>query len=252
MQTVLQSFVILVGSVILALAGMALLRRYVDLSALQKHRESAGFVYATIGVIYAVLLAFVCIATWEQYTQASSVAQREADTVASLYQISGAFSSPAREQVQAGIERYTQVVIDDEWHRMAVREHSPAAEQALSDLWRTYEQLSPQEQALPGYSLSLNQMTLLQGDRGERLEAAKGPIPRVVWVVLIAGGIITVAFTYLFAVEGIVAQSVMTIALTVTVTGVLVLTFVLDDPFRGDVRVTPDSLRAAQELFVTR
>jgi len=34
------------------------------------HNDRAGFILAVIGVVYAVLLAFVAIGTWERFNQA--------------------------------------------------------------------------------------------------------------------------------------------------------------------------------------
>jgi hypothetical protein len=41
----------------------------------------------------------------------------------------------------------------------------------------------------------------------------------------------------------------MTAAITLTVAGVVVLTSILDDPFRGDVHITPESMEATQQLI---
>lgn len=250
MQTLLQSIALVAGSLVLALAGMALVRRSTRLSVLEAHREIAGFVYATIGVLYAVLVAFVCIAAWERFAEARHTIAREADAVTSLYQLAQGFSAPEQQQVQAMVARYAQEVTDSEWDQMARGQESPQAAQALENLWHEYAQLPQSDREQAGYRESLRQMSSLQEERGQRLEFASNVVPRVVWFVLIAGAVVTVAFTYLFGVRSAVAQSLITAAITLTVSGVLVLTFILDDPFRGDVRVTPNSFRSAQELMV--
>ena len=49
----------------LSLLGLAFARRRFDRNNLQKHQDVAGFVIAVVGVIYAVLLAFVVVIVWE-------------------------------------------------------------------------------------------------------------------------------------------------------------------------------------------
>ncbi len=42
--------------------GLMLTRRFVAIPALDSHHEVAGFIFGTLGVIYAVVLAFVLVA----------------------------------------------------------------------------------------------------------------------------------------------------------------------------------------------
>ena len=46
--------------------GLLLVRRYVALDRLTINNEIAGFRFATVGELYAVLLAFVIIVVWEK------------------------------------------------------------------------------------------------------------------------------------------------------------------------------------------
>ncbi len=50
--------------------GPALVRRYVALDRLTANNEIAGFKYAVLGVLYAVLLAFAIIVVWQKFSDA--------------------------------------------------------------------------------------------------------------------------------------------------------------------------------------
>ena len=54
------------GSVGLVWLATVLLRRVTTAPKDDKHNEVVGFVFATVGVLYAVLLAFTVIIVWEQ------------------------------------------------------------------------------------------------------------------------------------------------------------------------------------------
>ena len=54
----------------MALAGLELVERLVPATSRQPHNDVAGFIYAALGVIYAVLLALVVIAVWGEYDAA--------------------------------------------------------------------------------------------------------------------------------------------------------------------------------------
>jgi hypothetical protein len=60
-ETVTIVFIVLIA-VLVSLIGLALVRRMVPINELAQHTDVAGYVYAVIGVIYAVVLALVVIA----------------------------------------------------------------------------------------------------------------------------------------------------------------------------------------------
>ena len=71
--------VIIVAAVLLALLGLVLVRRTVPYDRLAQHTDVVGYVYAVIGVIYAVILAQVVIAASQEYQDARTVADDEAN-----------------------------------------------------------------------------------------------------------------------------------------------------------------------------
>ena len=59
--TLLWAILIVGGITALATAGGLIVRRWVAVEVLERHNEVAGFIYAVIGVVYAVLLGFTAI-----------------------------------------------------------------------------------------------------------------------------------------------------------------------------------------------
>ncbi|MBV8771601.1 MAG: hypothetical protein JO166_04605, partial [Deltaproteobacteria bacterium] len=49
--------------------GLLVFHRLVHIDLRKAHNDLAGFIFAVVGVIYAVLLAFIAIATWESFTK---------------------------------------------------------------------------------------------------------------------------------------------------------------------------------------
>jgi len=67
--------------------------------------------------------------------------------------------------------------------------------------------------------------------------------------VLLGGGVTTVIFTYFFRVKSIWSQVGMTVALTGIIASVLFLIAVINHPFKGDLRVTPEGFQLVLEVF---
>src|SRR5262249_485217 len=56
-----------------ACGGLLVFHRLVGLEVRKAHNDLAGFTLAVIGVVYAVLLAFIAIATWEAFSKADEI-----------------------------------------------------------------------------------------------------------------------------------------------------------------------------------
>ena len=101
------SSLLLVGAtVLLSIAGTVLVRRLISVEVLERHNEVAGFIYAVIGVVYAVLLGFAAITVWERYDRAQASVEQEANDLADLYRDAETFPANVRTQLKDQIRDY--------------------------------------------------------------------------------------------------------------------------------------------------
>ena len=85
--------------------------------------------------------------------------------------------------------------------------------------------------------------------RQTRILNSGAKLPTPLWIALIAGGVISIGFTYFFGVANFPAQALMVSALASIVGLVLFLILSLDLPFTGDVGVGPASMRDVLQEF---
>src|SRR2546421_92341 len=88
------------------------------------------------------------------------------------------------------------------------------------------------------YAESLRRLNNLAQYRRMRIFAGNDTVPPVIWLVLLVGGVFAVSYTFFFGMKNIRAQYLITTTLTVTVTSILYLVYVLDHPFTGTSRVS--------------
>src|SRR5215213_7250439 len=132
--------VVVGGSLLLTLLAVVLVRRLVAHQTLARHNDVAGFVYATMGVTYAVVLAFVVIAVWENYAATREVADQEAGAVGALYRLATGFPEPHRAAAQEAALAYAEAVVDLSWPAMEAGEAPPPqASAALDHLYAVYQ-----------------------------------------------------------------------------------------------------------------
>ena len=79
----------------LAVLGPYLVRRRVTLEKLTTNNEIAGFKFATVGVLYAVLLAFAIILVWQKFSDAETTVAQEAGAAETIYRLSSGLSEHA-------------------------------------------------------------------------------------------------------------------------------------------------------------
>ena len=89
----------------LAVGGTIVVRRRTRLKQLTENNEVAGFKFAVVGVIYAVLLAFAVFVVWEQLTAAESDVVREAGSAVNLYRLAGGMDAQTERNIRALVTR---------------------------------------------------------------------------------------------------------------------------------------------------
>ena len=187
---------------VLSVAGLTLVQRLVSPGLRQEHNDVAGFIYAVLGVAYAVLLAFVVIAVWEQYQAARDTTDREANELAEIYWLAYQLPESEGRQVQELAQSYARVVVEEEWPLMEDGQFSPQAWALVDEIRQRigqFESSTSNEQVLQDQGLT--RVHDLADARRLRLLETHEDIPTILWVVLLSGGVITIGFTYLFGLE---------------------------------------------------
>ena len=133
---------------------------------------------------------------------------------------------------------------------MAHGSSSPKAWATLDELRGTILELDlPAGAQLVRYNQVLEQLHGLGDARRERLLAASEGLAPILWVVLIGGGVITIAFTYLFGLDNTVVHTLMVAALAMILSLSLFTVAALEYPFRGDVRIHPVAFEQVLQRF---
>jgi hypothetical protein len=120
--------------VLVAVAGLLLVQRLVPPDRREAHNDVAGFIHAVLGVAYAVLLAFVAIAVWQDYKTAQTNVESEAHELARVYFLASRLPEPERTRLQDFIQTYARIVVEEEWPMMEQDQTSPRADALVRQL----------------------------------------------------------------------------------------------------------------------
>jgi hypothetical protein len=259
-MSVVYGVLVVCGACLAAVLGLALVQRLVPTAIRKEQNDVAGFIYAVLGVIYAVLLALVVIATWEEFGRARITVETEANALAEIAWLAHALPESEGHLLQELTRSYAEVVVDQEWPlmeqgRVPTMEHTQetALGWVLIDDIRAalqgYEPRTAPEQEL--YAEGLDQVQRLADARRMRLVMAEDSLATVLWVVLIVGGIVVVGFAYLFGLQNTGTHALMVASLAGVIALVLFTIGAMDHPFSGGARVGPEAFELVLERFET-
>lgn len=249
-------FILIVGGgTLLSIAGLALFHRYVPSAVRKLHNDVAGFIFASLGVIYGVLLAFVAIIIWEQGTNAAETALKEGSAAINLYRKTFVYpDQKVMEPLRKSLEEYYRLVVDKEYPSLRQSKRNLATVQAFNGIFTSMRLIHPNtEQELAIYGNMLTNLDDLSVLRAMRVrDAFEKELPSIVWFTLIAGAIITISFSYLFGTENFWAQNIMTGMLSMLIFIILFQLLMMDRPFQGPMGIKPEGFKFILEYLVPR
>jgi hypothetical protein len=252
---IITGLLIVAVAMLVAVGGLVLVQRLFSTELRKQGNDVAGFIYAVLGVAYAVLLGLMLIAVWEKWNAAEDITTEEANDLAGIFWFAHALPPPEGRHIQELVRSYSEVVVEEEWPLMAQGKSSPEAWATLDELRAAILGLNPPKGTQQTgydqmrYNEMLEELHDLGNARRERLLVSEQGLPPILWIVLILGGVITICFTYLFGLENTLVHVLMVAALAMIISLSLFTVAALDYPFTGDIRIHPTPYENDLERF---
>ncbi|MEU0335100.1 hypothetical protein [Streptomyces sp. NPDC006193] len=232
----IETFAVVLG-IALVTAGIVVIRhRYWPPAPDEEPREDvAEYVSMMVGVLYALVLGLSMVSVWETRSGAEGHVQAEASAAHQIRLLSAGLPAVQGEQTRGAVEAYVHHVVSAEWPAMA------AGEQPGRRGWDLLNDLRAAGQA-PVDATPVQQATLQEtlaqlsalddARRGREADVDDGLSP-VLWFGLITGGVLTVAFMFMFGVRRSFTHVVMVMGLAGLITFTVLLVYQLNEPFDG-------------------
>src|SRR5271166_3603106 len=208
------------------------------------------FVAANYGLIYAVLLGLLTVATFQTTKDLQDHIASEASSVSTMYHTAEGYPEPMRSAFRAGLRDYTHYVIEKDWpaHRLAMTPNGGEHRlQAIRQTLFSFEPTSKTQDVLHGEII--REFNAMNVSREQRLDAVFSSMPAVLWWVVIFGAIISIVFIWMLHME-LGAQLVLG-GVTALFLGVMTfLIYAMDHPLQGAVSVDPEPYQAVYDLVM--
>jgi hypothetical protein len=229
---------------------LAVARRLLPDDPARPHQDAAGAIFSMVGVLHAVVLAFVVIVVWEADGLVRDESQVEANAVSRIYFTARSLPEPQGPQLMSLARDYAGTVAREEWPMMAGGRTSPTARRQVSELRVTAQQLrptSPDQEIL--MASTLDAINDLVDARRERTSALTSPLSSPMWIGLVMSSVLTVGFMCLFNRAAYVLHLLMVGPVAVLLVFILWLIHDLSLPFAGASAVAPDAFNQVLQRF---
>ena len=246
----LANILIVLACVAASVIFLFLVTRTSSAHARKESNDFTSAVVSVIGTTYAVLLAFMLFTVWTMFQQAQVNAEQEANDLVNVYHISASLPQPAQSTIQDLTRRYAKHAVEVEFPALNNETLPPEGGRMVSDMWKAAGAVQPhsndEAQAQGELTSTLRNLT---EHRRIRIMQSHEALPGILWTVLIAGGIITVAASCFFGVSNFRFHLLQVIVLSFLIALVLVAIADIDSPYQGDVKVSPAGFEYAMHTF---
>ena len=225
--------------IIVAVGGGSLVYSLIDVDSRRRHQEVGSTVFLQVGVMFAVLLAFVFNQVWGEYNIASQAVNGESAALHNISMLADTLPDRMGRPAVDSILRYAQRVSTAEWAAMARFQHDEEAVHDMQVVVRTVVALDPPPafQSVKGEMLSL--LAEAHANRETRFYQMTQLLPWPIWAILIAYSFILLLFVALAGTEGRIAHTTINGTFAACTVLVLLLIYLLDAPFRGLLAIPP-------------
>ncbi|MFF8610602.1 hypothetical protein ACF06X_32330 [Streptomyces sp. NPDC015346] len=233
-MALLETFLVVVGvALFAALAVVVKTKLFPEGEDDEPREDVAEYIAMMVSVLYAVVLGLCLVSVWDNRSSAADHVQAEASALHQTYLLAASLPDDRRAPVRDAAHAYAAHVVGVEWPRMADREPLGATGWILLDRLRAAgevrgkssvsEQIAAQE--------ILAQLGYVDDARRGREAAAQEQLSPVLWTGLIIGGVLTLAFMFLFGIRRSFTHLVMVMGLAGFIAFTVLLIHQLDAPF---------------------
>jgi Protein of unknown function (DUF4239) len=227
-------------SALIAGALSFVIDRFVSVEARRKHHEVGFQVFAIIGLMFSVLLAFVFSETWSEYNAAKQSISNECGALHGAAMIAAAMPNGEGHPLIEDMRFYASDVVNREWPIMADQRRSiETAHNLRTAVFDAVKMPTSTGSDLANRSQILELLSQAHAARETRTFQLDLGLPDAMWTVLIVLSIMLIALSALAGDERFITVAFAAI-FAASIVMVLVLVRMLDYPFQGALALDPE------------
>lgn len=210
----------------------------------------AGIKLTGLYTLFAVILGFVILSSWQFYAESTDSVRTEAASASVVNRNAASLPGKLGQPVQSALERYLGLTVATEWPHV---DRTPATERpasvALETVNREIVKL-PSQNSVPvanSQNTMLYYLGQLETARAERVFFAEDDDPDFVWAFLFVGGMAVMILSATLHFRSARLHILMVASMSAIFAASLFSIYALNHPFSGPFPVSSDSLELVQQ-----
>jgi hypothetical protein len=206
--------------------------------------DVVGYILSCFCVFYGLLLGLIAVAAYQNYSQVDSAVQAEAALLEALYEDVSTYPEPHGQNLRWLLRDYCRYEIKYAWpqYRLGiVPEGGDTRIKAFKERLASFQPQTKDDEIM--HSEAIRQFNSFLQHRRLREYAVTTGIPAVMWYVVVVGAIINISLVWLFDMK-LVTHLFLGGLLSFFLGAVILLIAVMDNPFRGEVSISPEAFES--------
>jgi hypothetical protein len=233
MASILLLILIVSAAVLAALGVRELLRRKLSPTSIAHAEKVVPILLGTVGGLYGLVAGFTLSNSWTDFKSLQTSITTEVNALSDLALFAESLPPHVRDELIDGIENYLETVRRRELIRLAEGRGSQETTVALKNLWRVLGEYHPETYwETSSRQLAFARITEVSEQRRSRIVNSRASLPGIMWAILLGGGVVVASGAIVVSLQYRRLAGVFLGALTAILTLVLIVIYVLDQPFR--------------------
>ena len=223
--------------------------RYVGFN--EHQNDAISYFFAGMGAIYGISLGLIAVGVWTTFNSIDDKVGSEAAAIAAEYRNFDGYPEPARTELQAELKDYTGYLIHEAWPTQQKGKLPLGGTPKINSFQKTlfgYEPKTNGQMAL--HQQAITQFNSIVVFNRERIANVTTALPASVWWVLIFGGLVTLAFSWMFVIKKTGVHVIIAGLIGALVGSLIFLIAAMDNPFRGDLSISSDALELVYDQLM--
>ncbi|MDQ2764944.1 MAG: DUF4239 domain-containing protein [Pseudomonadota bacterium] len=200
----------------------------------RRHHDVGSAIFLQMGVIYAVLLAFVFSEVWGEYNAAAQAINAECGALHASAILAHDLPNDAGDALNLAIAAYVATVVTREWPSMEGRQASVEAVRGVEAMLKAAIILDrPRAPNTIAQAEILNLLAQAHAQRETRIFQMTQGMPALLWALLLFYALVLVSFVLCSGVEHAATLALFSSLFAAGLALILVMIRMLDFPFEG-------------------
>jgi len=203
-----------------------------------------GYLLGAHGVYFGILLGLLALASYQNFSDVEKIVVDEATKLASLYRDVSAYPEPNRQELTSKLRQYARFVIDEAWpdqKKGIVPTKGTMMINQFQEMLTRFEPKTRGQEILRAECY--RQFNAFSEARRQRLNSVTTGIPAILWWVVIIGAGVNILLIWMLEMK-LLPHLILSGVISFYLATLIALIAAMDNPFRGEVSVSPDAYEA--------